>query len=115
MKQTQDLISHPANDNINVRDDSSKHASKNYRRRGIQNDAANAVLIHGDITSYRGNGVTLFQISKKKLRTMGGRTPEGVQTDRLRNLFLLVSNDNIVVTALRPRRGKYKAGRKVEG
>ena len=114
MKQILFSQSHTANDNVYAKDISSKHASKNYRRRGIKDDAANAVLIHGDLTAYRGNGVTLYQISSQKIRAIGGRTPEGVPTDHLKNLCLLVSNDNTVVTAIHPRKGRYKIGRTVE-
>jgi hypothetical protein len=115
MKHT---ISQPqdfANDNFEVNENTSKHASKNFRRRGIENATAQAVLIHGDLFSYRGKGVTLVQISKKKILALGGKTPEGIQTDRLKNLCLLVSNDNTIVTAIRPRKGRYKVGRSVEG
>lgn len=105
----------PANGNIDIRCASSTHASKNYQRRGVVDDAVQAILVYGDLIAYRGGGVTLIQISKKKLQKMGGRTPDGVQTDRLKNLCLLVSNDNMIVTAIHPRKGKYKIGRKVEG
>jgi hypothetical protein len=111
---TEDTISH-ANDNANSKDIFSKHAMKNCQRRGIKGEAADAVLIHGDLVADRGNGVTLIQVSNPKLRQLGARTPEGVQTDRLKNLCLLIANDNTMVTAIRPRRGRYKIGRKVEG
>ncbi len=103
-----------ANDNQKINDNASKHASKNFRRRGVENDTAQAVLAHGDLFSYRGKGVTLIQVSKKKILALGGKTPEGMQTDRLKNLCLLVSNDNTIVTAIRPRKGRYKIGRSVE-
>lgn len=103
-----------ANDNAFVNQITSNHASKNFRRRGVENATAQAVLVHGDLFSYRGKGVTLIQISKKKILALGGKTPEGIQTDRLKNLCLLVSNDNNIVTAIRPRKGRYKIGRSVE-
>ncbi|OEJ63863.1 hypothetical protein [Magnetovibrio blakemorei] len=115
MKNSKFIAAFPANDNIDIRCASSKHASKNYRRRGVVDDAVQAILIHGDLVACRGGGVTLIQISKKKLREMGGGTPEGVQTDRLKNLCLLVANDNTIVTAVHPSKGKYKIGRRVEG
>jgi hypothetical protein len=92
---------------------SSKHAKKNYQRRGVKNEAANAVYAHADICINRGRGMMMLKISKAKLQIMGGKTPEGVSTDRLKNLCLLVANDNTIVTVIRPRKGKYKVGRTV--
>ena len=113
MKQTKNKYAFHANDNFDVRQKSSKHASMNYQRRGVKDETIEAVMLHADLFTNRGGGKTLWQISKKKLRRMGGQTPEGVQTDRLRNLVLLVANDNTIVTAIRPRKGKYKVGRTV--
>ena len=114
MKQTEQQCAFHANDNFDVRQKSSKHASKNYQRRGIKDEYTDAVMLHADFFANRGGGLTLWQISKKKLRRMGGQTPEGVQTDRLRNLVLLVANDNTIVTAIRPSKGKYKLRRTLE-
>jgi len=115
MKRIVSTANIPANDNVKARVISSKHATKNCQRRGVKGDAADAVLLHGDLIADRGNGVTLIQLSNRKLCAMGGRTPEGVQTDRLKNLCLLVSSDNTVVTVIRPRQGRYKIDRMVEG
>jgi hypothetical protein len=39
---------------------------------------------------------------------MGNKTPEGVDVDRLKNTCLLLAVDNTVITAIHPRRGKYR-------
>ncbi len=100
-----------ANDNFALDQNYSQHAEMNFRRRGIKNEEANAVYTHADIEVDRGGGVVMLKISRNTLLKFGGTTPEGVQTDRLKNLCILMANDNTCVTGIKPRDGKYKVGR----
>jgi hypothetical protein len=111
MKHSKKSFNFYVNDNFDFDQTHSQHAAVNFRRRGIKNEEANAVYTHADIEVERGGGVVMLKISRKALLKLGGRTPEGVQTDRLKNLCLLVANDNTCVTGIKPRDGKYKIGR----
>jgi hypothetical protein len=59
---------------------------------------------HFDMERYRGDGYTVIWISRKKLDRFGPTTPEGVSTDRLHGLFVLLSPDQVLVTVFRNRR-----------
>lgn len=89
----------------------SKHATIRCQQRGLRPQDIRAISRHADICIPRGNGVELVRISKSKLSKMGKKTPEGVTVDRLKNTCLLLAVDNTVITAIHPRRGKYKRGR----
>lgn len=103
-----------ANDNGPTAPRLSDHASQNCRRRGVKGVALDAIWRHADMVAPRGDGVMLYQISRRTLAAMGARTPEGVPTDQLRNLAALVSNDNTMLTVVKPRQMHYKHDRKVE-
>lgn len=86
----------------------SKHAAIRCQQRGLRPQDIRAISGHADICIPRGNGVELVRISKSKLNKMGNKTPEGVDVDRLKNTCLLLAVDNTVITAIHPRRGKYR-------
>lgn len=73
-----------------------RHAQNRMRQRGVTNNTLEAVLIHSDKKRYRGDGKWGLFVSKKKIRGMGPRTPEGVDTDRLKNIVVLVSKDSLI-------------------
>ncbi len=89
----------------------SKHATARCQQRGLRPQDVMAIGRHADICIPRGNGVELVRISRTKLSKMGNRTPEGVSVERLKNTCLLLAVDNTVITAIHPRRGKYRRGR----
>jgi hypothetical protein len=54
----------------------------------------------------RGGDCYAIWISKKTLRRLGPLTPEGVPTDRLKDLTILQGDDDTLVTTFRSERGK---------
>jgi hypothetical protein len=79
----------------------SKHALIRARQRGISLDQIDAVARYGDVEHVRGGGCVAIYISKKTLKGLGPRTPEGVITDRLRGVTVLQSSDLGCVTVFR--------------
>mgnify|MGYP001257184411 CR=1 FL=1 len=79
----------------------SSHGQVRCQQRGARKADLQAIFKHADQSFPRGSGAKAISITNKKLKRMGGRTPEGVQTDRLRNLTILVSEDHTVITILR--------------
>jgi hypothetical protein len=78
------------------------------RHRGMTNALLEAVINYGDRWVRRGRGVEAIWISDEKIRTLGPVTPEGVDVDRLKNLYVLVANDETVVTVVRSRKRIYR-------
>lgn len=83
---------------------SSRHSLARARQRGITSPQIDAVERHADIERRRGGRCIAIWISKKKLQHFGPATPEGVSTDRLHGLVVLLSEDQVRVTVIRNRR-----------
>lgn len=79
----------------------SKHAHKRASQRGINIAQIDAVLNYADRVAHRGGGTQYIWISRPMIRRLGPKTPEGIDTDRLRNVHILIASDGTVVTVLR--------------
>lgn len=87
----------------------SRHAQCRSQQRGVRLAAIKAVLENGDQNVHRGGHVLAISISKRKLRKLGCRTVDGLDTGRLRNLTCLVSLDNhTLISVLRPGSRQYR-------
>ena len=84
----------------------SRHATIRAQQRGITHEQIDAVARYADKEALRGDGCLAIWISKKELRRLGPCTPEGVSTDRLRGLTILVGEDRTCVTAFRNQTSK---------
>jgi hypothetical protein len=82
------------------------HATVRAQQRGISNAQRSAVATHGDMEIHRGSDCYAIWISKETLRRLGGMTPEGVPTDRLKGLTIVQSEDSTLVTTFRSDCGK---------
>lgn len=81
----------------------SRHATTRAQQRGIASAQVDAVMRYFDMERYRGDGRTAIWISPKELDRLGPTTPEGVSTDKLNGLFVLLSPDQVCVTVFRNR------------
>jgi hypothetical protein len=79
----------------------SRHAISRARQRGITEAQLSALAQYADKSVRRGSGTELIWISVRALASMGPRTPEGVDVDRLGKLRLLIANDETGVTTYR--------------
>jgi Domain of unknown function (DUF4258) len=79
----------------------SKHAGARARQRGIDFAQIEAVLSYADRIAHRGGGTEYIWISKSMLNRLGAKTPEGVDTDRLKNVHVLIGSDGGIITVLR--------------
>jgi hypothetical protein len=79
----------------------SRHAEARARQRGITTAQIAAVLEYGDRSRVGRDGVEVLSLSARFRRALGPATPEGVDTGRLANLYVLVSGDGCVVTNYR--------------
>ena len=80
------------------------HALRRQSQRGIQPDQVDADLSNAANSRHCGGGVKKYWVSHSRRRSLGARTPEGVDTDRLRGLIVLESSDGCVVTNYRSSR-----------
>jgi uncharacterized protein YcbX len=81
----------------------SRHAAERMYQRGATERQIAAVMRHADRSARRGNGTEIIWMSSKALARLGPRTPEGVDVDRVRNLRVLVADDETVVTIVKSR------------
>jgi hypothetical protein len=81
----------------------SRHATTRAQQRGIAFTHVDAVIRYFDMERFRGDGCTAIWISRKELDRLGPTTPEGVSTDKLQGLFVLLSPDQAAVTVFRNR------------
>lgn len=86
----------------------SRHASARARQRGIRETHVLAVLKYGDRITRRGSDTEAVWLSKAALASLGHQTPEGVGVDRLRNLYVLVSADETIITVVRTQGSTYR-------
>lgn len=82
----------------------SLHARTRNQQRGITVGQIEAVEKYADRAARRGRGTASLWISRRKLRQFGPTTPEGISTDRLHGLIVLLGADRTCVTAFRNRR-----------
>jgi hypothetical protein len=86
----------------------SRHASERAAQRGITNAQLAAVIKYGDRWARRGRGVESIWISKDRFETLAPVTPEGVDVDRLKGIYVLVGTGETVVTVVRTKRRFYR-------
>lgn len=84
----------------------SRHSAIRARQRGIACAQIEAVERYADVETPRGGGCVSIWISRKMLQELGPSTPEGIATDRLQGLIVLVGNNQACVTVLRSQRTK---------
>lgn len=84
----------------------SRHASGRARQRGVTEAQVGAVIKYADQCVERGRGTELIWASPRALASLGPKTPEGVDVNRLKNLYVLVTSDEIVVTVYRAAKGR---------
>ena len=77
----------------------SVHAKIRCQQRGMRNDVIDSILANADSFRCRGRGIEANWISEAGLKKMGPYTPEGASTDRCRNVVVLVSSEDRIVTA----------------
>lgn len=82
----------------------SEHARVRARQRGVLDAHIDAVVRHADRSRNGRDGVEMLWISEQLLTTFGARTPEGVDTDRLKNFYVLMGTSGCVVTNYRRQR-----------
>lgn len=88
----------------------SRHASERISQRGITSAQVAAVIKYGDQSAPRGGGTESVWISKDSLVALAPSTPEGVEVDRLRGIYVLVGHDGTVVTVVRTEGRVYRRG-----
>lgn len=86
----------------------SRHACARARQRGLSDACVSAILTYGDRTVRRGAGCEAAWISRPVLARLGPRTPDGIDVSRLRNVYVLASPDEEVITIVRSRRPIYR-------
>lgn len=67
-----------------------RHSEIRCQQRGVPDKVLTAHLNNADLEIPRGSGCTLLMMSKIRISELGPRTPEGVSTDRLGNLGVLM-------------------------
>lgn len=83
-----------------------KHSIIRAQQRGVRPELIHAVGKYADRKVWRGSGCVSIWISKAKLKRLGPNTPEGISTDRLKGLIVLLSHDQACVTVIRNQRAK---------
>jgi hypothetical protein len=91
----------------------SRHATIRAQQRGITPAQLEAIIGYADMEARRGNGCASIWISRKELRRLGPKTPEGISTDRLQGVTVPQSGDQACITVFRNR--KLKAYRRRVG
>ena len=86
-----------------------KHASNRCQHRGFNNARLFAVIKYADRKVHRGRNLQAIWISASRIRQLGPRTPEGVSTDRLKDVCVLrVRGSGEIVTIFRSPKNKYR-------
>jgi hypothetical protein len=86
----------------------SLHACRRAQQRGITTAQLLAVTTYGDMEVHRGGNCYAVWISKRALQRLGPSTPEGVPTDRLKDLTILEGADALVTAFRNARRNTYR-------
>ena len=93
--------------------DVSKHARIRCQQRGIRELDIEVIYKYADICIPRRNGAELIQISNKKLREIRAHGGEGVTVDHLRNIGLIINDNDYVITVMHLKKGRYRKKIKV--
>ncbi len=84
------------------------HARVRSQQRGIRHDAIGAVIKYSDKSERRGRHCWVHWVSRRRLGELGSHTPEGVSTERLDGLHVLVGESDIVTVFRRPGKSSYR-------
>tara|TARA_B110000444_G_C18823510_1_gene589042 strand:+ start:601 stop:927 length:327 start_codon:yes stop_codon:yes gene_type:complete len=88
------------------------HFKKRCRQRGIKNSDINTILEHADTEANVGNGIISYSISNNSILEMKDYiSPK--KLDRIKNKAVLLSEDGIVITAIKMNKSRsrhYRCG-----